>query len=367
MLRYLLLLISLTTGIAANAQFIRISPNGDSTRSISIEGYADVYFGFDFNQPKDATRPYFVSHSRHNETNVNLAYLSIKYSSSRARATFTPGFGTYMNANYATERQTLQNLVEANIGFKPFKKRGIWMDAGVFGVPYTPEGAVAHDQILYTRSLGAEYSPYYLTGIRATLPLSKTVNLYLYLVNGWQIIQDVNDPLSFGSALEWKPSDKLIVNWSTYVGNEGSASQPDYKGRYFSDLYVVYAPSKKLTLSADVYAGRQKLSDSLNKKSPVSWYQGNINARYNLTASQSIAGRVEYFHDAHAVLVVPVTGLKRFDCGSLSLGYHVAITDNVSFHAEGRYFQSGGEVFYDDEVKPTNNTALLIGGLTAKF
>ncbi len=365
--RTIILLLILLITHPAGAQLFHFSPASDTTRSVTLEGYADVYFGFDFNEPSGADRPYSVSQARHNETNINLAYLSLKYTSPRARATFTPGFGTYMNANYAAERVTLRNIVEANIGIKPFSKRNIWIDAGVFNAPYTTENAVAHDQLLYTRSFAAEYSPYYLTGIRATLPLSKKVNLYLYLVNGWQVIEDVNAPLSFGSALEWKPDDKVAINWSTYAGNERSASQPQYQGRYFSDLFIAYNPNTRFSFSADVYAGRQRLDDSTNRKTPVSWYQGNVNARYFMTKSQSVGVRLEYFHDAHAVLVVPVTGINRFDCAGASLGYNVAITDNVTFHAEGRYFQSGNDVFYDARGNTARRSGLLIGGLTAKF
>lgn len=84
------LLTILLTGITAKAQFIRYAPAGDTTRTITLEGYADVYFAFDFNEPREGGRPYFVSHARHKEINLNLAYLSIQYSSQRARATF-PG------------------------------------------------------------------------------------------------------------------------------------------------------------------------------------------------------------------------------------------------------------------------------------
>jgi hypothetical protein len=193
------------------------------------------------------------------------------------------------------------------------------------------------------------------------------VKLYLYLVNGWQIIEDINTPLSFGSTIEWKPAEKLTINWSTYVGDEHAASQPQYTGRYFSDLNLTYIPDKRYSFSADVYAGRQNLTDSIDHKDPVSWYQANVAARRALGHGQSVAARLEYFKDAHAVLVVPITGLSRFDCGSLSLGYHVTVTGNVSFHAEGRYYLSGDDVFLDDGNQPTNNAALLIGGLTARF
>ena len=99
----LVLLPAILSALSLNAQFLQWSPNADTTGNprVTLEGYVDTYFAFDFNQPKDANRPYFVSQHRQNEFNVNLAYLSLKYASDRVRATFTPGFGTYMNANYA--------------------------------------------------------------------------------------------------------------------------------------------------------------------------------------------------------------------------------------------------------------------------
>ena len=176
---YILFALIMITALSTNAQIIQFHPGEDTTRTVSMEGYADVYFGYDFDQPKDANRPYFVSLNRHNEVNISLAYISLKYTTERARATFTPGFGTYMNENYAAERVTLRNIVEANVGVKLSKHKGIWLDVGVLSSPYTTETAVAFDQLLYTRSLAAEYSPYYLTGGRLTVPLSHKVKSVL--------------------------------------------------------------------------------------------------------------------------------------------------------------------------------------------
>jgi hypothetical protein len=364
----LIIIISVVTWPADScAQIIRYNPGGDSTIAVTLEGYADLYFGFDFDQPKDGNRPYFVSHVRHNEFNVNLAYLGIKYTAPRARASFTPGFGTYMNANYAAERLTLQNVVDAYVGVKLFKNRDIWIDAGVFGAPYTTESAIAFDQFLYTRSFAAEYSPYYLTGGKMTVPLGKKVSLYLYLINGWQVIVDSNAQLSMGSQLEIKPSKKLTINWNTYVGNEHPVSSTQNKGRYFIDMYCIYTPSEKLALSLDVYGGRQKLADSILKKEPVNWGQANVNARYFITNSSSVSARAEYYRDLHSVFIVPITGVTGFDCASFSLGYNLQITKNVVFRVEGRYFTSSRNVFYNDKLVPVSSDELFIGGLIAKF
>jgi hypothetical protein len=247
------------------------------------------------------------------------------------------------------------------------KAKGIWIDVGVFGAPYTTESAIAFDQLLYTRTFAAEYSPYYLTGGKATIPLSSRMNLYLYVINGWQVIEDQNAQLAFSSQLEIKPCNNLTINWCLYAGNEQSASAPYDRGRYYSDLYCIYTPSNKLTLSLDVYAGRQKLADSILKKEPVNWGQANVNARYYITKASSLSARVEYYRDHHSIFVIPVTGVNGFDCGTFSLGYNLLITGNVLLRTEGRYFISGKEVFYNEHLIPVNNDALLIAGLIARF
>ncbi len=44
---------------------------------LTVSGYAEVYYTFDFNQPENNTRPSFVySHNRHNEINLNLGFIS---------------------------------------------------------------------------------------------------------------------------------------------------------------------------------------------------------------------------------------------------------------------------------------------------
>jgi hypothetical protein len=349
------------------AQLIQLHPGGDTTSTISLAGYVDVYYAFDFSQPRDFTRPYSVSQGRNNEFNLNLAYLSLKYNSSRVRATFTPGFGTYMNANYAEQRLTLQNILEANAGVKPFKNYDIWIDAGVMVAPYTTETAISFDQLLYTRSFASEYSPYYIKGARLTVPIGKKIIVYLYIINGWQVIEDVNAPESFASTVDYKPNDKVTIDWNTYAGNEQSGLTPTYESRYVCDIAVTYTPSEELTLAADAYAGLQHERDSLGQKSFPAFGQGNINAKYNIDKVNSISARAEYYKDMHDIFIEPITGIKGFNCYSYSLCYNMLITKNVLFRAEARYYQSTENVFYSNNMNPIKTDMLVIGGLTAKF
>ena len=187
MKRFLVFLGSATFSLTSFSQVINTATM-DSTDykvkgRVTVEGYVDSYYAFNFNKPSGGDIPYFVSMARHNEVNINLAFIDVKYSSQRVRARVVPGFGTYMNANYANESGSLKNLVEANAGIRLVKDKGIWLDVGVLGSPYTNESAVSKDHLAYTRSLAAENVPYYLSGIKATLPVSKKVSLYLFLIN----------------------------------------------------------------------------------------------------------------------------------------------------------------------------------------
>ena len=101
----------------------------------TVGGYIDTYYGYNLNEPPTSDVPYFVSSSRHHEANINVAYINIQYDAPRLRAKFTPGFGTYINANYATEPGSLKNIMRARVVIKLLKEKNVWLDFGVLGSP----------------------------------------------------------------------------------------------------------------------------------------------------------------------------------------------------------------------------------------
>lgn len=328
---------------------------------VTVEGYIDAYYAFDFNKPKSKDQPYFVSMARDREMNINLAYVDIKYSSSRLRARFVPGFGTYVNSNYAHERGTLKNIIEGSVGIKLSKNKGIWLDAGVFGSPYTNESAISKDHLAYTRSLAAENVPYYLSGAKLTLPLSTKWNAYFYLLNGWQQIYDNNNKMSVGTQLEYRPNNYLLINWDTYIGEEHSVADSTLGQRYFTDLYFIYSKGK-FSATSCFYIGVQEQASSRK----ATWWQGNFIARYNLTEKLSLTGRVEHFSDPRAVMIIPITSVKGFAVNGSSLGLNYAVAANTLLRLEGRTFFSDKELFIRDGA-PVKNSATITGNVTIWF
>lgn len=344
-------------------------PDSIENGKFNIKGYVDIYYGYDFNEPAGSDRQYAVSSSRHNEVNINLAYADLRYQNDHVRARFTPGFGTYMNANYNNEKGTLRNLIEANVGVRLSSKREIWVDAGVLGSPFTNETAISKDHFMYLRSLAPEYVPYYLSGVRLTCPFGPKLTTYFYLINGWQQISDENTPLSFASQIEYKPNQKVLLNWDTYVGNEKTHLRPIQGNRYFSDVYAIINPEGRLSTTICLYGGIQEIKDTvLNKSTYQTWWQGNIIGRLKLNAKSNIAARVEYFEDSKGVVSeVPVVGVNGLNTYSVGLCYNKKITENALFRMEGRHFFSDHNVFINSHNTPTNVESLLVTNLTVWF
>lgn len=327
---------------------------------VSIEGYIDTYYAYDFNKPKDSNRPYAVSMNRHNEVTINLAYIALKYSSSRLRARLVPGYGTYINANYANEPGTIKNILEANGGVKLSSTKNIWIDVGVFGSPYTNESAISKDHLAYTRSFAPEFVPYYLAGIKLSLPLSNKVSLYLYALNGWQQIADQNSGKSVGTQLEYRPTDNLLLDWNAYAGTDLFVADSTNGSRFFTDLFFIYSKGK-WSATGCVYGG---IHDHEGER--ATWGQANLIGRYSVTEKVSVSGRVEYFSDGQGAQVVPITNVKGFSCYSSSVGVNLKFAENILIRFEGRTYFSEKKIFERDN-EPVKNSNLFTSNVTIWF
>jgi len=330
---------------------------------VGLGGYVDAYYGYNFNQPVNGRTPYLVSSADDNQFAVNLAYVDVRYRSKFMRVRFVPGFGTYMDANYQGETGSMRHMVEANIGILVSSKRNIWIDAGVLGSPYTNESGISKDHLMYTRSMGSENSPYYLSGVKASIPLSQKVNAYLYLINGWQVIQDNNAGKSFGTQLEYRPNNVMLFNWNTYIGDERSSVNPEYRTRYFTDVYWIYKSGRKWSATSSAYMGIQDRSN----QSSATWWQINAIGKYNFNNQVSLSARLEYFHDPESIIVSPNSGFGGFRTMSYGLCANLKLHKLAVFRLEARKFESKDNVYSDHNGAPTASALMLITSLTAWF
>ncbi|MGB3007371.1 MAG: porin [Chitinophagaceae bacterium] len=327
----------------------------DSTGSLTISGYAEAYYQYDFNKPTDNNRPGFIySHNRHNEFNLNLGFIKANYTAERVRANLALAAGTYMNANYSAEPGVLKNIFEANAGLKISKKKNLWIDAGIFGSHIGFESAISKDCWNVTRSILAENSPYFEAGAKITYSSDNGKWLLSGLaLNGWQRITRVsgNTLMSWGSQIQYKPSDKVLLNYSTFIGTD----KPDSArlSRFFHNIYGTFNVTDKFGVITGFDIGTEEKFPGSDDKN--TWYSPVLILKYAFNNKWAIAGRVEHYNDENGVIIS--TGSPN---GFQTTGYSINIdhspVKNVLVRIEARNLGSKDDIFSNSIGFKRNNT-----------
>lgn len=339
----------------------------DSLRSkkVQFSGYVEGYYAYDFGKPENQLRPdFFYSFNRHNEVNLNLAFLKAQYEDSRVRGSLALMVGTYAQYNLADEPGLLQNVMEAQVGFRPFKKHNFWIDGGIMPSHIGFESAVGVDCPTLTRSILADNSPYYEAGVSLSYTDSaeKWFVSVMYL-NGWQRIQRVkaNSTPAFGSILKYSFSDKGLINWSTYVGNEFPDSVA--KWRFFQNFYTQWKFAERWQAILGFDIGIQQ--NAKGSKTFLPWYSPVLILSYQPTPKWNISARGEIYMDPHEVFIQ--TGFKNgFQTAGYSLNVDFSPFKNLMLRIEGRGLASKDAVFIRSGL-PTAQNYFLTSAINVKF
>lgn len=315
--------------------------------SLTLSAYIEAYYLYDFNNPASGNRPSFVySHNRHNEFNVNLALIKLNYSAARLRANIAFMAGTYSNANLSAEPGVLKNIFEANAGINLSKKKQLWLDAGIFASHIGFESAIGKDCWTMSRSILADNSPYYESGIKLgyTSDNGKFFASALVL-NGWQRIQKVggNSLPSFGWQITGTPNSKILINSSSFIGTDKPDSARQM--RYFHNLYAIFNVTDKfgITLGFDIGA-EQKAKGS---KQYNLWYSPVLIARYAPIEKLALAARFEYYSDKNGAIIATGT-TNGFETFGYSLNVDVIPFANAMIRMEGKLYQSRQDDIFEN-------------------
>ena len=251
------------------------------------------------------------------------------------------------------------------MGVKLSKTRELWLDAGIMPSHIGFESAIGADCWNVTRSLLAENSPFYDAGVKLgyTSPNAKWYAAGM-LLNGWQRMArpDGNNTPAFGTQLTWKPSDKVTLNWSTFVGND----QPDSVSqmRYFSNLYAQLQVSERFGLIAGFDSGVQQAPSG---DSSSTWMSPVLIPRFQLDHRSWIAARWELYRDADGVIVGATGTPNGFNTMGYSINYDRQVGDNVLWRIEARALSSQDKIFVDDQGAATASNVFCTTSLAIRF
>jgi hypothetical protein len=356
LVKRILTIVSLIAGFCATAQDTT-SKNQSQQNALSFSGFAEAYYGYDFNKPEDNNRPPFIySHNRHNEFNINLAFVKGSYNAGRTRANVAIAVGTYMNANYAAEPGVMKNIYEANAGVKISKSKNLWVDAGIMSSHLGFESAHSPSCWTLTRSMVAENSPYYEAGAKLTYTSDNSKWLVSALaLNGWQRIQRVagNSLMSWGTQLQFIPSGKTTLNYSTFVGTDKPDSSRQW--RYFHNVYGIFQFTDKLGLILDFDLGQEQKAKGSSDYNI--WWGSALILRYGMSSNWTIALRGEYYNDEHGVIISTGTP-NGFQTLGASINLDRAIGEHFLWRTEFKLFNSKDRIFVNDSELKTDNSAI---------
>jgi hypothetical protein len=348
---------SAASGLAAQ------SPLPDTATRITINGFVDTYYAYDGTRPPSGDRQFTTQAVRHDEVNVNLAWLGVTLTRARTRARLALQAGTSVQANYAAEPMlgvvsgpsVSQFIQEAVLGYRLRDK--LWLDAGIYGSYIGLESWSSGDNLTYTRSLVADYTPYYLSGAKLTWQATPKLSAQLHVMNGWQNISESNRRKAVGVRTDYAVSPTLTVMYANFIGDE-QAEASDRALRVFNQL-MAKGTFRRTDWQAQVDVGNEGRRR---------WYGAALTARRAVTTRAALIARVERYADPDQA-IIQTGNAPGFVGNGASLGVDLLLDDHVRWRTEARLIRTEEPLF--EQIDPfrerIRNNPLLVTSLSAAF
>jgi hypothetical protein len=295
-------------------------------------GYADLHIAHDFNDLPTRYRYYTTQPYYTDEPALNLSFVDAKLQSDRYQGRVALQYGSSVIANYSAEPEVLARYVqEANIGVRITDE--LDLAAGVFLSHLGLESWISGDNLVPSRALVSDYSPYYQSGVRARYQASERLRFEGHLLRGWQNISAEKSP-SGGTKLEYTYSTEWSIAHNTFFGHEGGGK------RVFNDFVLHWRREQDFGVDATYDFGIQGREDN----AAAMWYGWAVIPHYRFSDTIRGALRIEQFTDNHQVLVQSESG-GGFNTVSFSVSMDFDIAAKATLRAEYRAFVSNRDLF----------------------
>jgi hypothetical protein len=300
---------------------------------------------------------------------VNLAYIEAKVSGPRLRGRLALQAGTSVQSNYAGEPTigtvsgpSLSRFIqEAVAGYQVAPS--VWVDAGIFLSHIGMEDFISKDNLTYTRSLSADFTPYYESGVKLTWQATPRLSALFTVVNGWQNVSENNQDKAVGARLDYARSSSTTLSYYNFVGNEAASNRL----RVFNGVGFKSGLTPALTLQGNFDYGTQQKAQNAGTST---WWSTGLIARLQVAQVVAVSGRLERYQDPDQVIVV--TGSPGgFKATTSSIGVDVTPVGpiRVMWRNELRGTWAGDAVFPNRSASTgtAKSNTLLVTSLALTF
>lgn len=349
-----LIAISLTLTFAPLTAFSQNYPQHEllNYNELTWSGFLDSYAAHDFNDPT-GDRPYTTQALVDDELRVNLGLLETKLDNTDWRGRIAIQGGDSVKANYSSERERFFRYIqESSLGYK--LSDNLWLDTGIYLSHIGLESFNSRDNWNYTRSLVAEYSPYYETGAKLSYQYDEEWSGQLHVLKGWQNISNDRDP-ALGMQVTWGPNKTYQFIYNNFIGNEHGL-------RVFNEILLKYAFNEDFNFGVQFDLGHQNQNYD---RGGATWHGWAILSQYKINPKVALGGRVERYSDPHQVLISPESN-DSFSAVGMSSNIDIQLTSNVLWRNEYRVFIGQNSLFPKDEGFHSSNQ-IIVSSLCYSF
>ncbi len=341
----------------------------DSAVTVAFGGFIDSYYAYDFGRPVNFDRPFTTQAARHNEFNVNLAYVEAKVSGPRVWGRLALQAGTSVQSNYAGEPtigsvsgpDLSRFIQEAVAGYQI--NPSLWVDGGIFLSHIGVESFISRDNLTYTRSLSADFTPYYESGVKLTWQATPKLSALLTVVNGWQNISENNQDKAVGARLDYARSSSTTLSYYNFIGNEAASNRL----RVFNGVGFRSGLTPTFTLQGNFDYGTQQKAQNGGTSS---WWSTGLIGKAQVTPVIGVSGRVERYQDPDQVIVATGSpGGFKATTGSLGVDVSPVGPTRILWRSELRGTWAGDPVFPNRSASTgtANSDTLLVTSLALTF
>lgn len=322
-------------------------------QKLLVGGYVSTYYAYytdETNNNGFVQIP--VMAPRNKEFGLNMALISLQYTSKNVRGNFGLHFGDIPKAIWPSELNMIQ---EAYGGVRLIK--GLWLDAGIFRSHIGVESTQPRENVTSSISLVNNYEPYYFSGAKLTYILNSKLALQVNAFNSFNTLVDNNKNKLFGFSGVYDPNEKLSITYNFITGDESADTAKLKQRRYYNNLYATIK-LKKLSIALEANYGWQENSSLKDSTATASLFSGLAVFRYQYIKKSAIYLRGEYLSDPDRV----VTGTLSFGnyVMGTTLGLEYKPYKNIALSAEGRVLQSENVIFKERNYNTNQRYELIL-------
>jgi hypothetical protein len=267
-----------------------------------IQYNIETYMGIDVNN-NSTQSPHYFNHYYHKAPRINYAQIEWKKSLNQWQFQFGIHDGDYVRRNYSDQPTWSRLISSAQIQYTPRKISQLKMTAGIFPSHIGFESAWVQNNLTLTRSLLAENSPYYESGIHAQYSSKNgKLTLGILALTGWQqahLATPVNKA-SWGWSSSYQFNPQILLSYNGFWGYQNATGiQPKSYHNFYS---TIQKDKWKCIVGFD-------FGQSKNQPNAQNWYSPVVILSRTLNEKWQATFRIESMKDDYSMILIDNKGL----------------------------------------------------------